>query len=112
MGVLYLENNLAPGVFAPNRLAILELIASQAAISLEQARLYAELSQENRDRKQAQEALRASEAKYRHLVDTTPAFVHTALPNGDVDFRTFLCEGSLGTRLIELLLEVRHIDFG
>ena len=86
VGVLYLENNLAPGVFTPNRLAILELIASQAAISLEQARLYAELSQENRDRKQAQEALRASEAKYRYLVDTTPAFVHTALPNGDADF--------------------------
>ena len=77
VGVLYLENNLAPGVFTPHRLAILELIASQAAISLEQARLYAELSQENRDRKQAQEGLRASESKYRNLVDTTPAFVHT-----------------------------------
>ena len=63
VGVLYLENNLASGVFTPNRLAILELIASQAAISLEQARLYAELSQENRDRKQAQEALRASEER-------------------------------------------------
>ena len=24
--------------------------------------------------------------KYRHLVDTTPAFVNTALPNGEVDF--------------------------
>jgi hypothetical protein len=39
MGVLYLKNNLATGVFTPNRLATLELIASQAAISLEQARL-------------------------------------------------------------------------
>ena len=38
------------------------------------------------ERKRAEEELRASEAKYRHLVDTTPAFVHTALPNGDVDF--------------------------
>src|SRR5258705_1011917 len=38
------------------------------------------------ERKQAEEELRASEQKYRHLVDTTPAFVHTALPNGDVDF--------------------------
>src|SRR6185369_3745234 len=28
----------------------------------------------------------ASESKYRHLVDTTPAFVHTALPNGELDF--------------------------
>src|SRR5258708_36910649 len=31
MGVLYLENNLAPGVFTPNRLATLEVIASKAA---------------------------------------------------------------------------------
>jgi formate hydrogenlyase transcriptional activator len=38
------------------------------------------------ERKWAEEELRASERKYRHLVDTTPAFVHTALPNGDVDF--------------------------
>ena len=32
MGILYLENNLAPDVFGPNRLVALELIASQAAI--------------------------------------------------------------------------------
>src|SRR6267143_5901428 len=38
------------------------------------------------ERKKAEEELRASERKYRHLVNTTPAFVHTALPNGDVDF--------------------------
>src|SRR5258706_6830862 len=38
------------------------------------------------ERKRAEEELRASESKYRHLVDTTPAFVHTALPNGDLDF--------------------------
>jgi len=62
VGVLYLENSLAPGVFTSGRLAILELIASQAAISLEQARLYAELSQENSERKRAEEELRRSEA--------------------------------------------------
>ncbi len=38
------------------------------------------------DRKCAEEALRASERKYRNLVDTTPAFIHTALPNGSLDF--------------------------
>jgi len=38
------------------------------------------------ERKRAEEELRASESKYRHLVDTTPAFVHTALPNGELDF--------------------------
>jgi len=38
------------------------------------------------ERKRAEEELRASESKYRHLVDTTPAFVHTALLNGELDF--------------------------
>ncbi|HWY47613.1 MAG TPA: ATP-binding protein, partial [Bryobacteraceae bacterium] len=72
IGMLYLENNLAPNVFAPNRLAALELIASQAAISLEQARLYAELTRANEEltaeiaeRRRAEEALRQKEASLR-----------------------------------------------
>jgi PAS domain S-box-containing protein len=40
IGLLYLENNLTPGTFTPQRAAVLELLASQAAISLENARLY------------------------------------------------------------------------
>jgi PAS domain S-box-containing protein len=55
MGVLYLENNLAPHVFTPKRLAMLELLASQAAISLENTRLYRDLEER--------------EAKIRRLVD-------------------------------------------
>ena len=42
IGVLYLENNLAPRVFTPARLAVLKLVASQAAVALENARLYRE----------------------------------------------------------------------
>ncbi|MBV9492255.1 MAG: PAS domain S-box protein [Verrucomicrobia bacterium] len=63
VGVLYLENNLTPRVFTPGRLAVLELLASQAAISLENARLYADLRQENCDRSKAEEALRDSEER-------------------------------------------------
>jgi PAS domain S-box-containing protein len=55
IGVLYLENNLAPGVFAPARIAVLKLLASQAAIALENTRLYREVA----DR----------EAKIRRLID-------------------------------------------
>ena len=43
IGVLYLENNLAPRVFWPARIAVLKLLASQAATSLEKTRLYQEL---------------------------------------------------------------------
>ena len=55
IGVLYLENNLAPHAFAPARIAVLKLLASQAAISLENTLLYRDLA----DR----------EAKIRRLVD-------------------------------------------
>jgi PAS domain S-box-containing protein len=55
MGVLYLENNLTPHVFAPARIAVLKLVASQAAIALENSRLYGDLQER--------------EAKIRRLVD-------------------------------------------
>ena len=56
IGVLYLENKLASHVFTPARISLLELLASQAAISLENARLYSDLG----DR----------EARIRRLVDS------------------------------------------
>jgi histidine kinase len=43
LGVLYLENNLIKGAFTSERVEILQIIASQAAISLENARFYATL---------------------------------------------------------------------
>ncbi|MGY2257926.1 trifunctional serine/threonine-protein kinase/ATP-binding protein/sensor histidine kinase [Pseudomonas sp. SDO55104_S430] len=45
VGALYLENNLIAGVFDRDRIAILKLVASQAAISLENARLYREVAE-------------------------------------------------------------------
>ena len=42
-GVLYLENNLSPGVFTDDRLEVLNLLCSQAAISIQNARLYSDL---------------------------------------------------------------------
>jgi PAS domain S-box-containing protein len=56
IGVLYLENNLASHVFTPSRISVLELLASQAAISLENARLYNDLGER--------------EARIRRLVDS------------------------------------------
>jgi PAS domain S-box-containing protein len=43
MGALYLENDLTPGAFTPERVTVLQLLASQAAISLENAYLYSDL---------------------------------------------------------------------
>ncbi|MCP4133039.1 MAG: SpoIIE family protein phosphatase [bacterium] len=40
-GILYLENNLAAGVFTPERIELLQIFSSQAAISIENSRLLA-----------------------------------------------------------------------
>src|SRR5262245_36762006 len=45
IGVLYLENDRVPGVFAAARTAVLKLLASQAAISIENSRLYRNLAE-------------------------------------------------------------------
>jgi PAS domain S-box-containing protein len=45
IGVLYLENSLTPGAFSPARTSVLKLLASQAAISLENSHLYRELAE-------------------------------------------------------------------
>ncbi|MFC0397933.1 ATP-binding sensor histidine kinase [Paraburkholderia rhizosphaerae] len=55
IGLLYLENNLATRAFTPERVSVLELLASQAAITLENARLYRDLAER--------------EARIRRLVD-------------------------------------------
>ncbi len=60
-GLLYLENNLTSGVFARGRIAVLKLLASQAAIALENARLYADL--------------RLSEERWRNLFESVPVGV-------------------------------------
>jgi predicted ATPase/signal transduction histidine kinase/CheY-like chemotaxis protein len=50
-GILYLDNDLAPGVFTPDRLLALELLATQAAVSLQNADL---LARERAAREEAQ----------------------------------------------------------
>lgn len=42
-GIIYLENNLATNTFTKDRLELLRILSSQAAISIENARLYAQL---------------------------------------------------------------------
>ena len=68
-GVLYLENNLSPGVFSPKHTALLKLLASQAAITLENALLYHDLAER--------------EAKIRRLVDANIIGIFTWVIAGE-----------------------------
>ena len=68
IGLLYLENNLTPRVFTRTRLAVLKLLASQAAISLENTRLYRDL--------------RASEDRWSKLAENSSAGIALITPDG------------------------------
>ncbi len=50
--ILYLENNLVTNAFTDDRLAVLNILASQAAISIENAQLYANLETKVEERTQ------------------------------------------------------------
>jgi predicted ATPase/signal transduction histidine kinase/tRNA A-37 threonylcarbamoyl transferase component Bud32/DNA-binding Lrp family transcriptional regulator len=52
VGILYLENNLIVGAFTPDRFRVLKILSSQAAISLENARLYTNLEKKVTERTQ------------------------------------------------------------
>ncbi|XXN64702.1 trifunctional serine/threonine-protein kinase/ATP-binding protein/sensor histidine kinase [Enterobacter ludwigii] len=61
VGVLYLENRLMPEVFTAEHSRIVSMLGAQAAVSLETARLYAELVEENIQRRKIEKQLRASQ---------------------------------------------------
>ena len=56
-GILYLENNLTTDAFTPERLEVLKLLSSQAAISLQNAQLYVTLRENERRLSQLLEAV-------------------------------------------------------
>ncbi|SFO18877.1 Predicted ATPase [Candidatus Pantoea varia] len=60
VGVLYLENRLMPDAFTAEHSHIVKTLSAQAAVSLETARLYAELLEENNHRRRVEKQLRAS----------------------------------------------------
>lgn len=81
-GVLYLENNLAAGTFTATRVQLLNMLAAQVVISLDNARLYEDLSALNRtlerqvaDRtREATEKSRLLEATLENMSDGLVAY--------------------------------------
>ncbi|WP_437328238.1 ATP-binding protein [Sorangium sp. So ce381] len=82
VGLLYLENDLVPGAFSTAELGVLDVLASQAAISLENARLYGELQLENAQRRRAEASLHDSSSLLQAILDNTPAVVFVKAPDG------------------------------
>ncbi|WP_437739898.1 AAA family ATPase [Sorangium sp. So ce1504] len=95
LGLLYLENRLVTGAFTPGRLTVLELLASQSAISLENAMLYTDIEQENAERRRAERELRESQATLQAIVDNSAAAIYLK----DRDGRHLLVNRQAGRNL-------------
>ncbi|HEY4066930.1 MAG TPA: AAA family ATPase [Burkholderiaceae bacterium] len=78
-GVLYLEHRGAANVFTLESVAVIEQLAAQAAISLESARLYAELAEQQRTLETKVEArtleLERSRSVLQTMLDGIPAMI-------------------------------------
>ncbi|KYC36823.1 histidine kinase [Scytonema hofmannii PCC 7110] len=76
LGVLYLENNIVRGAFTSDRVKLLNLFCTQAAISLENARLYERSQNYAQKLEQSLNELSASNSRFHHLVDNVPGVVY------------------------------------
>jgi len=77
IGIVYLENNLAIGAFTRDRLELLQLLTAQAAIAIENARLYAREQHKSRQLTESLETLQQfqvelvqKEQQYRSIFET------------------------------------------
>jgi len=90
-GIVYLENNLTTGAFTPDRLEVLKILSSQAAISIENARLYqtledqveertAQLAQANQEISTLNERLKAENVRMSAELDIVKQLQQMVLP--------------------------------
>ncbi len=100
IGVLYLENSLTVGAFTSNRLEVLNLICSQAAISIENARLYQTLHQ--------------SENKFRAFVENVNDIIYAVTLEGTFSYLSPQFKDMLGYDVSEFLNQsfggLTHLD--
>jgi predicted ATPase/signal transduction histidine kinase len=129
IGVAYVENNLSAGAFNPARAFVLELLAGQAAISLENARLYGDLKRSmaslDASRREAEAANRAKDeflAMLSHelrnplgAIGNAARVLHGVVPPGGHAARAgAVIDRQVGhlARLVDDLLDVGRVTMG
>jgi PAS domain S-box-containing protein len=78
VGILYLENNASPHIFTKDRLSGLRILAAQAAISIENAGLFADIQK-------AQDRARRVGEEFRRAFDMIPALAWRASATGAIE---------------------------
>jgi PAS domain S-box-containing protein len=86
-----------------NEAELLQQIANQMAIALQQAELYQQLQQELRDRRQAQASLQQSEALFRSLSESAPIGIFRNDVEGKCTYTNPHCQEITGSTLEETL---------
>ncbi|MDZ8187235.1 MAG: AAA family ATPase [Nostoc sp. ChiSLP02] len=76
MGILYLENSLVTGAFTSDRVELLNLLCTQAAISLENAQLYERSQEYAQQLEQSLAELSTAQSRFHNLVDNVPGVVY------------------------------------
>ena len=124
VGILYLENQMIQGVFNSDRLNVIKLLSSQAAISLENAQLYQQAGQALQDLQQAQLQIVQSEkmsalgnlvAGVAHEMNNPLGFIYASLQQAkpslaDIVEHLKLYQSSLPNPDDEIINHAKEID--
>lgn len=107
-GILYLENNLATGAFTRDRVELLNLLCTQATISLENARLYRNSQNYAQKLTKSLVQLQATETRFLNLANNIPGMVYQFRLDIDGSTSTpYVSSGCLGLYGLEPELVMR-----
>ena len=85
LGILYLENDLTAGAFTPDRIEVLRLISSQAAISIANATLYSKLRiSMKRVARLEQERLMTKLSRFQAVIEASSDFISLISLSGEL----------------------------
>jgi PAS domain S-box-containing protein len=93
VGMVYLENNLSTGAFTQERLEVLNLLSSQAAISIKNAKLYLEI-------KESERALRENKSRLDQFLEAVPVGIAVLDASGKLYYANQRAIQLLGKRFI------------
>lgn len=103
IGALNVISNSQQRLFTPQDLQLAEMFAAQAAISIQNAKLYEATQRQISERMQAEETLRLSEARYRNLIETQSDIIARSDLAGNLTFANDAYCRTFGKACAELL---------